>query len=511
MGGICTTSCRPQIPKDENSPVKTKRKFFVKTKVFSGGYNLTPKKYIPVQAYDFNSYPVIDKPLPQTATIDINNAVEEDLMTIPGINRELAKHIVAYRQSIGMFKKVEDLAPCVGAANFEKFYNEFHVKNVNNNLRNSSKSLVSNVSDLSIIHSVVSINKATIAQLSKIPNIRESDARKIVQYRQKKGNFKNINELVEPSKILNVQDFMKVKHQLTVSLKSRSSLYQPQSLMNNAQINFSNSFNTNSNRPSLPQFSIFEENTYNVCSWNLEKCNIEKIENSGVKEVFCMTILENRVSILAVQGISSHKVLETLVYELNFPSLPSVEQHNNNNKNWKCYSSFKNFILQSHTTEFDSNVGVGFVWNSTSSASFTEHNYNTILGLFKIKEVTLNLLNVYSIGNNTMRNKLNDFIDNNLNESESNTVMMSSEFQNNLFQPENYQPVFNEPTNITTSNLNGTCCKDNIYVNNSFIKNYKYEKQIIRKGLTNPLIPNGWKLNGIATSHCPIIMHLSIS
>ena len=110
-----------------------------------------------------------------------------------------------------------------------------------------------------------------------------------------------------------------------------------------------------------------------------------------------------------------------------------------------------------------------------------------------------------------MRNKLNDFIDNNLNESESNTVMMSSEFQNNLFQPENYKPVFNEPTNITTSNLNGTCCKDNIYVNNSFIKNYKYEKQIIRKGLTNPLIPNGWKLNGIATSHCPIIMHLSIS
>ena len=59
MGGMLITSCRPQIPKDENSPVKTKRKYFFKTKVFSGGYNLTPKKYTPIETYDSNDFPKI--------------------------------------------------------------------------------------------------------------------------------------------------------------------------------------------------------------------------------------------------------------------------------------------------------------------------------------------------------------------------------------------------------------------------------------------------------------------
>ena len=125
----------------------------------------------------------------------------------------------------------------------------------------------------------------------------------------------------------------------------------------------------------------------------------------------------------------------------------------------------------------------------------------------QIKEVTLNLINVYCKGNNKIRKKLNDI---SLIESDSNAFIMSSECHKELFQPKNYQPLFNEATDITTSSFNGTSCKDNIYINNSFTKYYKYEKQVIRDGLTNLSLLNGSKLNEVATSHCPITIYLSI-
>ena len=135
-------------------------------------------------------------------------------------------------------------------------------------------------------------------------------------------------------------------------------------------------------------------------------------------------------------------------------------------------------------------------------------NSRLIVDVFlQIKEVTLNLINVYCKGNNKIRKKLNEI---SLIESDSNAFIMSSECHKELFQPKNYQPLFNEATDITTSSFNGTSCKDNIYINNSFTKYYKYEKQVIRDGLTNLSLLNGSKLNEVATSHCPIIIYLSI-
>lgn len=42
--------------------------------------------------------------------INVNTATEEELMTLPGVNRMTARNIVEYRQVIGRFNKVEDLA-----------------------------------------------------------------------------------------------------------------------------------------------------------------------------------------------------------------------------------------------------------------------------------------------------------------------------------------------------------------------------------------------------------------
>jgi len=44
----------------------------------------------------------------------VNTASEEELMTLPGISRTEAHNIVNYRQAIGRFNKVEDLALVTG-------------------------------------------------------------------------------------------------------------------------------------------------------------------------------------------------------------------------------------------------------------------------------------------------------------------------------------------------------------------------------------------------------------
>uniref|UniRef100_A0A4W3GCS9 Endonuclease/exonuclease/phosphatase family domain-containing protein 1-like n=1 Tax=Callorhinchus milii TaxID=7868 RepID=A0A4W3GCS9_CALMI len=53
--------------------------------------------------------------------LNINAATEEELMTLPGVGRAVSRNIVDYRQRIGGFKKVEDLALVsgVGAARLE--------------------------------------------------------------------------------------------------------------------------------------------------------------------------------------------------------------------------------------------------------------------------------------------------------------------------------------------------------------------------------------------------------
>ncbi|CAH2323860.1 Hypothetical predicted protein [Pelobates cultripes] len=46
--------------------------------------------------------------------VDINQATEEELMTLPGINRNLAQSITIHRRKLGGFRRVEDLALVTG-------------------------------------------------------------------------------------------------------------------------------------------------------------------------------------------------------------------------------------------------------------------------------------------------------------------------------------------------------------------------------------------------------------
>jgi competence protein ComEA len=62
----------------------------------------------------------------------------------------------------------------------------------------------------------VNLNSASAAQLQTLPGIGASAAQRIVEYRQKNGNFKKIEELMNV-KGIGEKSFLKLKPLITVS------------------------------------------------------------------------------------------------------------------------------------------------------------------------------------------------------------------------------------------------------------------------------------------------------
>ena len=62
----------------------------------------------------------------------------------------------------------------------------------------------------------VNLNSASVAQLQTLPGIGASTAQRIVEYRQKNGSFKKIEELMNV-KGIGEKSFLKLKPLITVS------------------------------------------------------------------------------------------------------------------------------------------------------------------------------------------------------------------------------------------------------------------------------------------------------
>ena len=276
----------------------------------------------------------------------------DGLLVLSGINRKLAHSIIEYRRCLGGYKQVEDLAPCIGVFLYNRLKSEFHVSLVNNNncSNNKEKRFSTNSGSNSLI---VDINQATIAQLSRIPDLNEDIARKIVKYRQQNGTFKHINDLIDPASILDLHSFLKVKEFLTTKIKSE------------------NCFNS-----SITSTESINKQKLKVLSWNLNKCCKEKIGNPGVREVTCYKILSNRLNIVILFGFISFEVIDQIVDELNFPKLSKLKKFQSNYCKW-------NSIYQLGAS-YQENFAV--IWDSYDDISIIKNDVlNPLIFYFHLK------------------------------------------------------------------------------------------------------------------------------
>ena len=60
------------------------------------------------------------------------------------------------------------------------------------------------------------------------------------------------------------------------------------------------------------------------------------------------------------------------------------------------------------------------------------------------------------------------------------------------------------PTDISTKMMKGSQSKDNIWMNQEAFQTYTSNYHVVRSGLANPWIPDGWSWGGVVSTHCPV-------
>ncbi len=135
---------------------------------------------------------------PAPSMVDVNSADSTAFIALPGIGSKLANRIINYRNKLGGFYAVEQIAETFGLpdSTFQKIKarlvaSSFKVKQIN-------------------------INTATIEELKSHPYIKWQQGNLIIKYRSQHGNYKSIEEI---KKIETIGDifYNKIAPYLTVS------------------------------------------------------------------------------------------------------------------------------------------------------------------------------------------------------------------------------------------------------------------------------------------------------
>ncbi|XP_035282041.1 endonuclease/exonuclease/phosphatase family domain-containing protein 1-like [Anguilla anguilla] len=529
MGG--NLGCHRSIPKDPMDFCHSKRKFSA--------------------ACNFSNIMVNQERL------NINTATEEELMTLPGVNRTVAQNIVEYRECIGGFKKVEDLALVsgVGAVKLEAIKLEICVGNrVGSSQHSPSSSLRKDQNHEHLAYTGMNINTATPAQLVSIRGITEKIAQSIVDYRKEYGPFKSIEDLVKVNQI-NSSLLDKIRFQVFVE-RSRTpstntnggfactskSHASPTSLsLQSEDLDLPPGGPTQiiSARPNVEVFSGMRDSkaAVRVATWNLQSCSVEKANNPGVKEVVCMTLLENGIKLLAVQDLADREALEKFCVELNQGTLPSVRRWRAPRGVWKCSVS-ETSTGQLHKAEFS-----GFLWDTSSGIELKDafllespvvngngrHAYpRPYLGHFNIGSSEVTVVNV-RLKAPTLKGDLNGkshsddhkcIADSALEKLKGEKdLLVLGDFglppdsgEMDLLKKEKLSALVPATvfTNISTKTPQGSLCLDNIWVSRSLKKVYTGHCLVVREGLTNPWIPDNWSWGGVASDHCPVVAEFFI-
>ncbi|KAK2193043.1 hypothetical protein NP493_18g09023 [Ridgeia piscesae] len=510
--------------------------------------------------------------------LDVNSATEEELMTLPGINRDTARNIVEHRRQIGMFKKVEDLALVsgVGATKLMNMRDEICVRrptggaggspdsslndfSIQDNVSRSSKQSQSRLGGATVF---INVNVDNVFQLMRVPGVSQALAENIVMYRDRKGPFQRLDDLIRvkgisagvlsairPYLVLDVEQYNRTQSTLCAntnghlsnSVLTDSAIFSlPRSLqksqLGNTEadlIHIGGPLSQKSCRTTKSS-DVFHRDSHaiiRIATWNLEKFSSDKVMNPGVREVMCMTLFENGVRILAVQDIQDAKALHLLCEELNNPTIPNVCKWPGHRGSWKCDVS----------PEFSSDQSVGmlgFLYDTSQGVELKATGLLDVSGhsschclrspfyaRFKVQDWHLTLVNAHvviprfvqledgkhhngvilpsrdplSVIASAIKKKLPD----------ATGILLMGDFNIHLTQPGVERLKSRGFTNVLTESTDTNIRYSAVDVSSPTLKTQstmwlKDSVQTAYTGLSNPWIPDGWSWGGVASSHCPL-------
>lgn len=114
---------------------------------------------------------------PPLIFVDVNKSDSADWESLPGIGPKLAQRIILFREKLGGFYSIDQVAETFGLQDsvFQKCKNRLAFSN--------------------IPFQLININTADVNQLAKHPYIRFKIANALIQYRNQHGFFQSVSEL----------------------------------------------------------------------------------------------------------------------------------------------------------------------------------------------------------------------------------------------------------------------------------------------------------------------------
>lgn len=136
--------------------------------------NSNTNKYPENKGYETKAY---EKPKYTPSVIDINAADTSVLIALPGIGSKLSLRILAFRDKLGGFYKIEQIGETFGLpdSTFQKIKPRFSISNAS-------------------IHQI-NINTATLDEMKVHPYLRYAIANAIMQYRVQHGNYAAVEDI----------------------------------------------------------------------------------------------------------------------------------------------------------------------------------------------------------------------------------------------------------------------------------------------------------------------------